>query len=58
MTNASSEDYRAKAVLAEKRARETSNYDFKCTWQEIAIEWHALAHRAAQEAEKHELEFS
>jgi hypothetical protein len=51
MTNASSENYRTKAILAEKRARETGNYDFKCAWQEIAIEWHALAHRTSQEAE-------
>jgi hypothetical protein len=44
-----SEKYRSKALACEKLAREVPNYDFKCAWQEIAIEWHALAGRRAQE---------
>jgi hypothetical protein len=56
MINTSSENYRSKAIVAEKRAREAGNYDFKCSWQEIAIEWHALAHRAAQQSDKHKSE--
>jgi hypothetical protein len=44
-----SEKYRNKALACEKHAREVPNYDFKCAWAEIAIEWHALAARRAQE---------
>jgi hypothetical protein len=49
MTRASSEMFRAKALLAEKISRESVNYDSKCAWGDIAIEWHALSNRAAQE---------
>jgi hypothetical protein len=48
MTN-SSVIYRAKALSAEKVAREASNYNLKTAWGDIAIEWHALANRAARE---------
>jgi hypothetical protein len=41
-----SERYRLKALACEKLGREVQNYDFKCAWAEIAIEWHALAARA------------
>jgi hypothetical protein len=44
-----SEKYRGKALACEKLAREVPNYDFKCAWTEIAVEWHALAFRRAQE---------
>jgi hypothetical protein len=44
-----SERYRAKALASEKRERETTDYQTKCAWTEIAIEWHALANRRAQE---------
>jgi hypothetical protein len=44
-----SEKYRNKALACEKLAREVPNKDFKCAWTEIAIEWHALATRRAQE---------
>ena len=44
-----SEKYRSKALACEKLAREVQNYDFKCAWTEIAIEWHALACRRAEE---------
>jgi hypothetical protein len=44
-----SEKYRSKALACEKLAREVPNYDFRCAWEEIAIEWHALAGRRAQE---------
>jgi hypothetical protein len=51
-----SEKFRSKALACEKLAREVPNYDFKCAWQEIAIEWHALACRRAQEvSQNHEL---
>jgi hypothetical protein len=43
------EKYRSKALACEKLAREVPNYDFSCAWSEIAIEWHALASRRAQE---------
>jgi hypothetical protein len=44
-----SEKYRRKALACEKLAREVPNYDFKCAWTEIAIGWHELAGRRAQE---------
>jgi hypothetical protein len=44
-----SEKYRSKALACEKLADEVPNRDFKSAWTEIAIEWHALASRRAQE---------
>jgi hypothetical protein len=44
-----SEKYRSKALACEKLAQEEPNYDLKCAWQELAIEWHTLANRTAQE---------
>ena len=58
MNNASSEAYRAKALAAERRSREASDYDTKSEWVDIAIEWHALANRAAQEADRNTIETS
>jgi hypothetical protein len=51
-----SEKYRAKALACEKLGRAVPNSDFKSAWEEIAIEWHALANRRAQEVTRdHEL---
>jgi hypothetical protein len=47
-----SEKYRSKALACEKLSREVPNYDFKSAWAEIAIEWHALAFRRAQEVSR------
>ena len=44
-----SENYRLKALACEKLAKEARDYDIKCAWTEIAIEWHSLASRMAQE---------
>jgi hypothetical protein len=44
-----SEKYRIKALACERLGSEVSNTDFKAAWAEIAIEWHALASRRAQE---------
>jgi hypothetical protein len=44
------EKYRIKALACEKLGREVPNRDFKSAWEEIAIEWHALANRRAEEA--------
>jgi hypothetical protein len=44
-----SERYRIKALACEKLGREVPNKDFKIAWEEIAIEWHALANRRARE---------
>jgi hypothetical protein len=44
-----SERYRLKALACEKLGREVPNKDFKGAWEEIAIEWHALANRRAKE---------
>jgi hypothetical protein len=46
------EKYRLKALACEKLGREVPNTDFKSAWEEIAIEWHALAARRAQEVSK------
>jgi hypothetical protein len=45
--------YRDKALAAEKVASEMPNYDFKCAWSDIAVEWHALASRRALEVSLH-----
>jgi hypothetical protein len=51
-----SEKYRSKALACEKLGREVPNIDFKLAWEELAIEWHALANRRAQEvSQDHEL---
>jgi hypothetical protein len=44
-----SEKYRLRALACEKLGRDVPNSDFKNAWAEIAIEWHALAARRAQE---------
>ena len=43
------EKYRLKALNCENLAREASDPAIKFAWAEIAIEWHALANRIAQE---------
>lgn len=48
-----SEKYRNKALACEKLGRDVPNKDFRDAWQEIAIEWHALANRRAQEVGLH-----
>jgi hypothetical protein len=54
-----SEKYRAKALDCENRGRDAKNYDMKCGWADMAIEWHCLANRTAQESSLDcELEFS
>jgi hypothetical protein len=45
-----SEKYRAKALDCENRGRAAKEYDLKCEWGAIAIEWHCLANRTAQES--------
>jgi hypothetical protein len=44
-----SERYRMKALACERLGREVPNKDFKTAWEEIAIEWHALANWRAKE---------
>jgi hypothetical protein len=48
-----SEKYRQKALACEKLGREVPNRDFKSAWEELAMEWHALAFRRAQEVSQH-----
>jgi hypothetical protein len=52
-----SEKYRAKALACEKLGRDAEDRDIKRAWAEVAIEWHCLANRTAEEADR-ELEFS
>ena len=42
-----SEKYRLKALAAEKSAKTAPDPATKAAWEEIAIEWHALAARTA-----------
>jgi hypothetical protein len=45
-----SERYREKAHVCEHSSREASDEATKVAWAEIAIQWHALSNRVAQEA--------
>jgi hypothetical protein len=49
MINAS-EKYRLKALACEGLSREATDSVTRDAWIEIAIEWHALSHRIAQES--------
>ncbi|HEY3680950.1 MAG TPA: hypothetical protein VGL45_19715 [Bradyrhizobium sp.] len=44
-----SEKYRNKALDCEKQSRDAKDVDIKCAWSEVAIEWHSLASRIAQD---------
>jgi hypothetical protein len=46
------EKYRLKALMSERFARYASDAATRLAWAELAIEWHALAHRVAQETAK------
>jgi len=53
-----SEKYRAKALNCEKLGRDAKDQAVKRAWAEIAIEWHCLANRTAQQTvQDSELEF-
>jgi hypothetical protein len=52
-----SEKCRAKALACEKRVNDAKERELKSAWAEIAIEWHCLANRTAQESD-HEFEFA
>jgi hypothetical protein len=40
---------RLKALVCEQRAREATDPAIKQSWQELAIEWHAIAHANADD---------
>jgi hypothetical protein len=44
------EKYRLKAIASERFAKESHDSAIRTAWEEIAIEWHALANRAGQES--------
>ena len=44
-----SEKYRSKALDCEQQGRDANDYNIKCAWSDIAIEWHSLAGRTAQD---------
>ncbi len=46
------EKYRLKALACELFARNATDADIRAAWEEIAIEWHALASRVEQESGK------
>jgi hypothetical protein len=35
---------RLKALVCEQRAQNSTNPEIKQSWQELAIEWHTIAH--------------
>ena len=37
-----------KALACEKLSKAAKDYDIKCAWSDIAIEWHYLASRIIQ----------
>jgi hypothetical protein len=41
--------FRTKAIVCEQRGRESLDPAIKRQWEELAIEWHALANFAARE---------
>ena len=45
-----SEKYRIKALDCEMRGRDAKDYDIKCAWTDVAIEWHCLASRTGQDS--------
>jgi hypothetical protein len=45
-----SEKYRLKALDCEKLGRVARDHDIQCAWADIAIEWHCLSNKIAQEA--------
>ena len=44
-----SHTYRLKALESERRASEASDPATKQDWEELAIQWHAMAHASAPE---------
>jgi hypothetical protein len=44
-----SEKYRLRALSCENLGHIATDFDIQCAWSDIAIEWHALANRMAQE---------
>jgi hypothetical protein len=46
------EKYRLKAIASERSAKDATDSATRSAWEEIAIEWHALANRAGRESTK------
>jgi hypothetical protein len=46
-----SEQCRLRAISCENLGRIATDFDIQCAWAELAVEWHALASRTAQEFE-------
>jgi len=44
-----SSTYRLRALASEQRAREASDPAIKKEWEELAIQWHLIAHMAAEQ---------
>jgi hypothetical protein len=40
--------YRLRALASEQRAREASDPALKKEWEDLAIQWHLIAHIAAE----------
>jgi hypothetical protein len=48
--------YRLKALASEQFSRDATDPAIRTAWVEIAIEWHALSNRAAQESHEGSVE--
>jgi hypothetical protein len=44
----SSSTYRSRALASEQHARDASDPAIKREWEELAIQWHLIAHVAAE----------
>jgi hypothetical protein len=54
MSLSRTDNYRMKAIACERRASDASDRTSKQDWAELAIEWHAMAYRAARSSAKNE----
>ncbi len=48
--------YRIKALACERLSKQATEPDLKTAWAEIAIEWHTLSNRVAQQDSHPELD--
>jgi hypothetical protein len=46
--SAKADEYRLKAALCERNAREATDRNIKRQWDELAIQWHYMANQAAR----------
>jgi hypothetical protein len=47
--------FRAKALIAEHRAKNATDPELNQGWEELAIEWHAMAKASASQKDRNSL---